>query len=97
MSRTSPICSSADWACWAVALGGGDFQVAGRLGGALPVLLMALAQGSAVVPLGIRLGGHWKIGVCLDGGAMVFSGNVPVVVGPRVSAVVARNLVIKRR
>ena len=97
MSRTSPICSRADRACWAVAFGGGDIQVAGRLGGAMPVLLMALAQGSAVVPLGIRLGGHWKIGVCLDGGAMVFSGIVPMMVGARDSVLVARNLVILKR
>ena len=94
---TSPICSIADWACWAVALGGGDFQVADRLGGAQPVLQMALAQGGAVVPLGIRLGGLWRVGVCLVGGAMVFSGIVPMMVGARDPVLVARNSVIVRR
>ena len=79
--RTSPICSGGDRACWAVALGGGDIKVAGRLGGAMPVLLMVLARGGAVVSLGIRLGGHWRPGVCLGGGAMVFSGIAPMIVG----------------
>ena len=97
VSRTSPICSGADRACWAVALGGGDIKVAGRLGGAMPVLLMALARGGAVVPLGIRLGGHWRPGVCLGGGAKVFSGIAPMIVGARDSVFVARNTVILKR
>ena len=97
VSGVSPICSKANWACWAVALGGGDFQVGDRLAGAQPVLQMALAQGGAVVPLGIRMGGLWRVGVCLVGGAMVFSGIVPMMVGPRDSVLVARNFVILRR
>ena len=94
---TSPICSIADWACWAVALGGGDFQMAAMLGGDRPVLEMALAQGGVAVPLGVCLGGLWRVGVCLVSGAIVFSGIVPMVVGARDSALVARNLVILRR
>ena len=97
MSRTSPICSGADRACWAVALGGGDIKVAGRLGGAMPVLLMVLARGGAVVSIGIRLGGHWRPGVCLGCGANVFSGIAPMIVGARDSVFLARKTVILNR
>ena len=63
-SRMSPICSGAGWACWAVALSGGGFKLAGCSGGTLPVLLTVPALGGAVVPLAVCL--VW-LGMALGG------------------------------
>ena len=80
-----------------MALGGGGFKLAGWIGGALPVLLMVLAQGGAAVPLGVCLGGQWVIGVCLVGGALVASGIVLMMVGARDFVFIARNSAMLKR
>jgi hypothetical protein len=80
-----------------VALGGGDIKVAGRHGGPMPVVMMALGRGGAVVPLGVSLGGLWRPVVCLGGGARIFTGGAPMIVGARESVFLARNSVILKR
>ena len=80
-----------------MALGGGGFRLAVCIGGALPVLLTVPAQGGAVVPLGVCLGGQWVIGVCLVGGALVASGIVLMMVGARDFGFIVRDSVILKR
>ena len=81
-----------------MALGGGDIKVAGRHGGPMPVVTVALGRGGAVVLLGLSLGGGlWRPVVCLGGGARVFAGGAPMMVGARESVFSARYPVMLRR
>ena len=78
-------------------MGGGDIKVAGRHGGPMPVVMMALGRGGAGVPLGVSAGGLWRPVVCLGGGARMFTRGAPMIVGARESVFSARNSVILKR
>ena len=93
----SPICSGGGWICWAMALGGGGFMLAGCTGGTLSVLLMITTFGGAAGPLAGCSGGTLITGVWLDGGAFVAAGIGLMMVGARDSVFVARNSAMLKR
>ena len=97
VSRMSPTFSGDGWVCWAMALGGGGFMLAGCTGGALPALLMVSTFGGAAGLLAGCTGGMLISGVWLDGGAFVAVGIELMMKGARESVFVARNRGILRR
>ena len=91
VSRMSPICSGDGWVCWAMALGGGGFMLAGCTGGTLPALLVVSTFGGAAGLLAGCTGGTLITGVWLDGGAFVAVGIGLMIKGAREFVLVARN------